>query len=180
MSTTSTMSTTTSTAGAVDASIATEARGGIAEDRQFCTFYLGDRFFGVPVMQVQEVIRYQEMTRVPLAADAVEGLINLRGQIVTAIDLRRRLGLEERAEDQLPMNVVVRSEEGVVSLLVDEIGDVLEVDEEIHEAPPETMQGMGAELIQGVYKLQDRLLLILDTEKAIRVDAEDDGPESGE
>ena len=76
---------------------------------------------------MQEVIRHQAMTRVPLAPKLIGGLINLRGQIVTAIDLRLRLGLPERRPGQLPMNVVVRSEDGAVSLLVDEIGDVLEV-----------------------------------------------------
>src|SRR4051794_39425221 len=94
---------------------------------QFCTFYLDGSFFGVEVQHVQEVIRYQELTRVPLASPVIRGLINLRGQIVTAIDLRRRLGLADRPAGVLPMNVVVRSEEGAVSLLVDEIGDVQEV-----------------------------------------------------
>src|SRR5712691_1623782 len=95
--------------------------------RQLCTFMVGDLFFGVEVQQVQEVIRYLPMTRVPLAPRVVEGLINLRGQIVTAIDLRRRLELPERAEGQRPMNIVVRTAGGAVSLLVDDIGEVVEV-----------------------------------------------------
>ena len=89
--------------------------------------------------KVQEVIRYQEMTRVPLAPPVVKGLINLRGQIVTAVDLRRRLGLRERAATDLPMNVVIRTSDGAVSLLVDEIGDVVEVDDTTFERPPETV-----------------------------------------
>src|SRR5206468_10604632 len=105
--------------------------------------YLDGLFFGVDVLTVQEVIRYQEMTRVPLAPPVVRGLINLRGQIVTAIDLRRQLELRERPADQLPMNVVVRTDDGAVSLLVDEIGDVLEVSEKTFERPPETLQGMA-------------------------------------
>jgi purine-binding chemotaxis protein CheW len=137
------------------------------QTQQYCTFYLNDLFFGVEVQKVQEVIRYQHMTRVPRAAAAVSGLINLRGQIVTAVDLRKRLGLPDRSAEQLPMNVVVRSEEGAVSLLVDEIGDVQEVAEESFESPPETMQGPSRQLIHGSYKLADRLLLVLDTEKAI-------------
>jgi purine-binding chemotaxis protein CheW len=136
---------------------------------QFCTFLLDGYFFGVAVRQVQEVIRYLEMTRVPLASPVVRGLINLRGQIVTAIDLRRRLSLRERPADRLPMNVVIRTEEGPISLLVDEIGDVLEVDQDAFERPPETLTGLSRELIRGAYKLKDRLLLILDTEKAIQV-----------
>src|SRR3569832_2681021 len=95
---------------------------------QYSTFYLDGLFFGIEVEKVQEVIRYQEMTRVPLASSVVQGLINLRGQIVTAIDLRRRLDLKPRPDGELPMNVVVRSDDGAVSLLVDEIGDVLEIE----------------------------------------------------
>jgi purine-binding chemotaxis protein CheW len=135
-------------------------------NRQFATFVLHGLFFGVDVLKVQEVIRYQEMTRVPIAPPMVEGLINLRGQIITAIDLRRRLGLPEREPDQLPLNVVVRTDDGAVSLLVDEIGDVVEIDSESFERVPETVTGMARDLILGVYKLPMRLLLILDTERA--------------
>jgi purine-binding chemotaxis protein CheW len=139
----------------------------VANIQQFCTFFLKDQFFGVPVQQVQEVIRYQEMTGVPLTPPVIRGLINLRGQIVMAVDLRRRFAMEDRAESQLPMNVVVRTDDGPVSLLVDEIGDVLEVEEESFERPPETMQGQARELVRGVYKLRDRLMLVLDTQRAV-------------
>jgi purine-binding chemotaxis protein CheW len=139
---------------------------------QFCTFFLDGLFFGVEVQKVQEVIRYQEMTRVPLASRVISGLINLRGQIVTAVDLRRRLGLPDRAADQKPMNVVVRSDEGVVSLLVDEIGDVMEVAADCFESPPETLQGPARALVQGAYKLDERLLLVLNTKEAVQVPAD--------
>ena len=137
--------------------------------KQFCTFFVNGLFFGVEVLKVQEVIRYQGMTRVPLAPDTIQGLINLRGQIVTAIDLRRRLELAPREKEQLPMNVVVRSNDGAVSLLVDEIGDVVEISDDIYERPPETLKGVARELVQGVYKLKERLLLILDTEKTVNL-----------
>lgn len=135
--------------------------------QQFCTFFVKDEFFGVPVQQVQEVIRYQEMTRVPLVSHVIRGLINLRGQIVMAVDLRRRLGVEDRPESHLPLNVVVRTEDGAVSFLVDEIGDVLEVAEEKFERPPETLQGQARNMVRGVYKLQDRLMLVLDTQRVM-------------
>ncbi len=138
---------------------------------QFATFFLDRLFFGVEVEKVQEVIRYQVMTRVPLASPVVRGLINLRGQIVTALDLRRRLDLPERHADALPMNVVVRTADGVLSLLVDEIGDVLEVEESAFERPPDTLQGSVRELILGAFKLKDRLLLTLDLEKVINLGA---------
>ncbi len=143
----------------------------MSHQQQVCTFYLDGLLFGVEVHGVQEVIRYLEMTRVPRAPAVVEGLINLRGQIVTAIDMRCRLELSPRPEGRLPMNVVVRGDEGAVSLLVDEIGDVLEVDDELFEAPPETLEGVARELIRGAYKLKDQLLLILDIEKAVAVTA---------
>jgi len=134
--------------------------------QQFCTFFLDGHMFGTPVPKVQEVIQHQEMTRVPLAPEVVSGLINLRGQIVTAIDLRRRLGFGDRKDDALPVNVVVRTEDGPVSFLVDEIGDVIEVEEENFERAPETLQGPAGQLVRGVYKLANRLLVVLDTERA--------------
>ena len=139
----------------------------MADERQFCTFYLDGLFFGVDVENVQEVIRYQEMTGVPLASPVVRGLINLRGQIVTALDLRERLALPARPDGQLPMNVVVRDEDGAVSLLVDEIGDILEVDDELFERPPENLSGVARELITGAYKVHGRLLLTLDIDRAM-------------
>lgn len=142
----------------------------VTETTQLCTFYLDDLYLGVDVMKVQEVIRYQEMTRVPLAPPAVRGLINLRGQIVMAIDLRQRLGLQPASGDGPPMNVVVREGDGAVSLLVDEIGDVLEPSEDAFEEPPENLRASADGLIRGVYKLEDRLLLVLDAGRATRFD----------
>ena len=132
---------------------------------QLATFFLADLFIGIDVLSVQEVLRYQQMTPVPKAPKVVEGLINLRGQIVAAIDMRRRLGLPPRPNDQPPMNMVIRTEDGTVSLLVDEIGDVVDVDPATFERPPEHLTGTARDLIHGVFKLQDRLLLVLDAEK---------------
>jgi purine-binding chemotaxis protein CheW len=133
----------------------------VVDERQYCTFFLDGHYFGIDVLKVQEVIRHQEMTRVPLAPPVVRGLINLRGQIVVAIDLRRRLGLTDRPASQLPVNVVVSTGEGAISLLVDEIGDVLTVPAAAFERPPETLRGKTREMIRGVYKLERRLLLEL-------------------
>jgi purine-binding chemotaxis protein CheW len=139
----------------------------MSQTKQFCTFFLNGLFFGVEVLKVQEVLRHQPMTRVPLASSTVRGLINLRGQIVTALDLRRRLELPDRGEEVNPMNVVVRTNDGAVSLLVDEIGDVVEMADENFERPPETVTGVARELVHGVYKMKERLLLVLDTEKTV-------------
>jgi purine-binding chemotaxis protein CheW len=135
--------------------------------RRFCTFYLASHHFGIEVERIQEILRYQEMTAIPQAPVEVSGLINLRGQIVPAIELRRRLGMPERGADLLPTNVVLLTEDGAVSLLVDEIGDVLEVDEASFEAPPDNLRGVSRELIRGVYKLAHGLLLVLDAEVAV-------------
>jgi len=134
--------------------------------QQFCTFLLGDHLFGIEVEKVQEIIRQGEITPVPLAPRAVRGLINLRGEIVAVIDLRARLDLGAGPSGADYMNVVVRSPHGPVSLLVDEIGDVIEVDESTFQRPPETLRGVARDLIRGAHKLEGRLLLVLETEKA--------------
>lgn len=139
----------------------------MSDERQYCTFYLNGDYFGIDVLAVQEVIRSQEMTRVPLAPPVVRGLINLRGQIVTALDLRRRLEMPDRTGGEPPVNVVVRTDDGAVSLLVDEIGDVLNVPAAAFERPPETLRGATRDLIRGAYKLDGRLLLVLDAQRAV-------------
>ena len=143
----------------------------MSDARQVCTFTLDGLHFGVDVTLVQEVNRHQALTRVPLAPREVGGLINLRGRIVTAIDLRRRLGLPDRPPGRLPMNVVVRCGDLVHSLLVDEVGDVLTVDDGAFEPPPETLEAGARELILGAYKLSDRLLLELDVLRSTSMEA---------
>ena len=134
---------------------------------RYCTFSLEGKPFGVPVDRVQEVNCAQEMTPVPLGAAAVSGLINLRGQIVAALDLRRCLGLACRPAEQKPMNVVVRAGDRTVSLLVDEIGEVLDVDADSFEKVPATVGAAGQALFAGVHKLQDMLLVVLDVDRAV-------------
>lgn len=138
---------------------------------QYGTFTIDNHLFGIEVSRIQEVIRSQRMTRVPLAPAVVGGLINLRGEIVTAIDLRRRLELPPRPDGVEPMNVVVRTRDGAVSLLVDEIGDVLDVSDETFEVPPGTVEGIALALIRGAHKLDGRLLLVLDTDRTIQLSA---------
>jgi len=135
------------------------------ETRQFATFTVDTLLFGVEVYKVQEVIRFQEMTVVPLAGRGAAGLINLRGEVVPAIDMRTRLGLPPLPEGVSPMNVVVRVDNEPISLLVDAIGEVAHVTAEQFEEPPETMTGPGRALITGAYKLQGSLLLALDVNR---------------
>ena len=137
--------------------------------QQLCTFRVGQHFFGVPVMSVQEVIRAQQMTIVPLAHGAVAGLINLRGQIVTAVDMRRRLDMPSRPEDIPPTNVILRTADGAVSLLVDEIGDVIEVDAATFEPVPLSVTGAARRMLAGVHVLLGQLLLVLDPDQAVEL-----------
>jgi purine-binding chemotaxis protein CheW len=134
---------------------------------QTCTFRLDGRLYGIDVLHVQEILRRQPTTPVPLSELAVEGLINLRGQIVTAIDLRRRLRLPERPAGAPSVNVVVRVGTGVVSLVVDEIGDVMELPDADFEATPDTVSAQVRPFLKGVSKLTGHLVLLLDPDRAV-------------
>lgn len=131
------------------------------------TFTLGERSYGIDVSVVQEVLRGLPRTRIPLAPRALAGLINLRGQVLTAVDLRAQLGLPPREDGIEPMLVVTHVDGEPVALLVDSIGAVVDVEPEQFEPPPDTLVGPTRELILGAYKLTDHLLLSLDVDKAV-------------
>ena len=135
--------------------------------KQYATFWLGDGLYGIEVERVREVLRQQDITRVPLAPATVAGLINLRGQVVTTIDLRERLQLEVGEGDNEPMLVVVLVAGESIALLVDRIGGVVDVDDEQFEPPPDTLIGNVRELVRGAYKLEAQLLLGLDVDAAV-------------
>ena len=154
--------------------IAPPAAGVDRAAEQYCTFWVDGLFFGVAVSSVQEVLRYQQLTVVPSAPESVQGLINLRCQIVTAVDLRCRLGLPAREDDVLPMNVIVRSRGEVVSLLVDDIGDVITVDTTPGsgldlETVPANVPSIVQDVVSGVLALPETLLLVLDADRAADV-----------
>ncbi len=134
--------------------------------RQLATFTIGGARYGIDVLGVRETLRTQERTPVPLAGEGVAGLVNLRGEVVLSMDLRPRLGLEPLAEDAEPMMVVVQVDGEPMSLLVDEVGDVIEVEDSQFETPPDTLPPALRELIVGAYKLPAGLLLALDVERA--------------
>jgi purine-binding chemotaxis protein CheW len=138
---------------------------------QFTTFYLNDTYFGIDVQTIQEVIRHRPTTPIPLAPDDICGLIDLRGQILPVIDLQSRLGIETDtaiAPDEEQYNIIIRDDDDeLVSLLIGEIGDVLELPDEDFEPPIATLQGTIRPFVSGAYKLSDRLLLILDPEKVL-------------
>ena len=143
----------------------------MSETRTYCTFLLDGHCYGVPVQRVQEVLRHDEMTRVPLAPSEVSGLINLRGQIVTVINLRRRMNLPDGDPSRWGAYVIVERHGEIVSFLVDSLCDVREVESDQFELPPSTLHGPGRELIVGTYKTEHGLLIVLDVEKVSEVNS---------
>ena len=138
--------------------------------RQFATFEVADQLFGVEVETVQEVLSYNEYTPVPLAPPAVGGLFNLRGQVIAAVDLRVQLGLARQALQGPVMNVILRGDGEPVSLLVDRIGEVVDLEDDEFEPPPDTLSGPTRELVIGTFKLDGRLMLALDVHQAVDTD----------
>lgn len=149
----------------------------MSKTKQYCTFFLNETYFGIALQDVQEIIRHRTTTRIPLAPPDICGAINLRGQIVTVIDLQCRLNINKAtvpltslmSDEQVSYNIVVRIKDEIASLLVDDVGDVLEFSKDNFEPPPTTLKGRVRELLQGAYQLADGFLLILDTEKVLAV-----------
>jgi purine-binding chemotaxis protein CheW len=139
----------------------------MSETRRFCELILAGRRYGVDVARVREVVRGLPLTRVPLAPAHVAGLLNLRGQVLSAMDLRRRLGLPERPADAETTLVVVEAAEGALGLQVDEVGQVLEAYAELFETPPETLDAGARGPVAGAYKLSSGLLLALDLDRVL-------------
>lgn len=141
--------------------------------QQICTFYLNSTYFGIPIQEVQEIVRHQTPTRVPLAETDVCGLINLRGQIITVIDLKRRLDMPaettERLADDAQYNVVINAGDDLVSLQIDRLDDILELSEDEFEPPPATLQGTLRQFLQGAYKLASGFLLVLNSAKILEI-----------
>jgi purine-binding chemotaxis protein CheW len=138
-------------------------------EKQFCTFFVNDLLFGVEVLDVEEIMSQHQVEPVPLSPPTVAGLVNHRGQIVTAIDMRQRLGFPKRAAGQRSMMLIARSREETVGLLVDKIGDVCSVNQEDFEATPETVTTEAKELVLGAYKLPNHLLMPLSLAKVAEV-----------
>ena len=137
---------------------------------QFCTFFLGKNLFGAPVLEVQEVVRQQQITQVPLAHHVVRGLINLRGNIVSTIDMRRLLKMAPLEDESQSITVITRVAGGLVSLLVDQIGDVIEAPEDRFEPVPGTLGLEFRHIIAKVCKLPENLLMILNPERLVEFD----------
>jgi purine-binding chemotaxis protein CheW len=135
-----------------------------------CTFDIDTLFIGIEISRIQEILRPQPVTAVPLAASAILGLMSVRGQIVPVVNLAERLGVVLKNQGGQAFNVLISSPDGPVSLLVDHVGDVVEVSSEAFEPAPDTLRSALRPLIRGAYKLERRLLLALDPAAAIQVD----------
>jgi len=135
--------------------------------RQYATFEVADQLFGVAVEAVQEVLSFHEYTAVPLAPPAVGGLFNLRGQVIAAVDLRVQLGLPRQSRSGPVLNVILRGDDEPVSLLVDRIGEVIDLDDGEFEPLPQTLTGPARELATGTVKLPGRLMLAVDVARAL-------------
>ena len=136
-------------------------------DHGFVTFRLDRQWLGLPVVLIQEVLSGQTICPVPLSPPEVQGFLNLRGQIVTALDLRAVLGLPPRRQAGSFMNVVVQHDEELYSLVVDEVGDVLEVGADEVQPPPRTLDAVWRSCSQGVVRMESGLLVVLDVRAAL-------------
>ncbi len=130
--------------------------------KQFATFYISDRLYGIDVMQVQEVTQTLSLTPIRMAPIFVRGLINLRGQIATAIGMRELFGLSGEAVADAAASVVCKVNGGLISLLVDRIGDVIEVSEDSYEETPDLVEEDIKKIMSGVYKTDGEILSVID------------------
>lgn len=136
--------------------------------RDYLTIIIGDQIFGIPILQVQDVLGPQKVTRVPLAPPAVAGSLNLRGRIVTAVDVRTCLGLPKRERaGTTEMSVVVEDSGELYSLLIDKVGDVMSLAEKDYENNPSTLDPRWRCVSQGIYRLKDKLLVVLDVPRLL-------------
>lgn len=138
----------------------------------FVTLKIDNQLFGIPILQVQDVLSEQKITKIPLAPKEIAGALNLRGRIVTAIDVRTRLNLPKRehCEGKRSMSVVIDYNGELYSLIVDTVGEVLNLYEEDHESNPSTLDPVWASVANSVYRLNNQLLVVLDVKKMLNLD----------
>ncbi|SKA71676.1 chemotaxis protein CheW [Desulfobaculum bizertense] len=140
---------------------------------QLVTFSIGEEEFGVDILKVQEIIRIMEITKVPKAPIFVEGVINLRGNVIPIIDLRKRFGLSAREHDKHTRIIVIEINKMVVGFVVDSVSEVLRIPASTVEPPPPVVSGLESEYISGVGKLEDRLLILLDLDRLLSSEEQD-------
>jgi purine-binding chemotaxis protein CheW len=140
-------------------------------EREFITAMVGSQLFGLPILRVQDVFAPERITRVPLAAPEIAGILNLRGRIVTLIDLRCRLGLGTRDKDSQPMAIGVESHGESYGLLIDSVGEVLKLDEGSREPNLLNLDTKLAAVSAGIYRLEGQLLVVVDVDRILDIGA---------
>jgi len=136
---------------------------------EFVTALIGGQLFGLPILRVQDVFAPERLTRVPLAPAEIAGVLNLRGRIVTLIDMRRRLGLGQREDGSPAMAVGVESRGESYGLLIDSIGEVLKLDDMTCEPIPSNLDARLADVATGIYRLDGQLLMVLDVDRVLDI-----------
>ena len=137
----------------------------------FVTFFIKDQMFGIPVLKVRDILTVDRIAPIPLAPPEVEGSINLRGRIVTVIDVRQRLGWEKRAPDEQSMGVTVEQSQELYTLLVDRVGDVVSLSTDLYDENPSTLDTLWREFALGVYRLDGPLMVVLDVEHFLEINS---------
>lgn len=146
-----------------------QAQADLTSQSDFLTIQISGQLFGIPVLLIQDVLRRQNVTRVPLAPDEVAGALNLRGRIVTAIDVRKRLNLPPAAEgESRDISVVVEHEGDLYSLIIDDVGDVLTLDASTFQGVPATLDPKWRDIATAVHRLEDRLLIVMDVPQLLK------------
>ena len=137
--------------------------------KEYVTAMIGGQLFGLPIQRVQDVFVPERLTRVPLAPPEIAGVLNLRGRIVTLIDMRGRLGLEKRSDDSPAMAIGVESGGESYGLLIDSVGEVLKLDESAREANPINLDPRLARVSAGIYRLEGQLLMVVDVDRVLDI-----------
>ncbi len=153
-----------------------KARGSGADsekDEEFVTFMIADQLFGIPVLQIQDVLSSYHITPIPLAPPEITGSLNLRGRVVTAIDVRLRLGLPARSADAESMSIVAESEGELYSLMVDSVGEVLALPRSAFERNLPTLDAKFRAFSEGIYRLDGQLLVVLDVNRLLDYERSD-------
>lgn len=139
----------------------------LSDSRDFLTVYIDGQLFGIPVLKVEDVLGEQRVTKIPLAPPEVAGSLNLRGRIVTAINVRKRLGLQDDITNDHQMSVVVEHENELYSLIIDRVGDVLTLKNDDFQSNPATLDAVWRDVSAGIYRLEKNLLVVLDVSKMV-------------
>ena len=138
------------------------------EKEQLCGIKIGQSIYGIPILRVQEIVMPHQLTPIPLAQKYIDGLINLRGQIVLSLNMREIMGIEEEYPSKY-MNVIIKGKDSIYSLKIDEIVDIIDVDDNCFEKTPKIINDKIGNFIKGIYKLKEKIVILLDLDKVLKI-----------